>query len=112
MATLALGWHKWISCVMATGMLAWAGSSAAAETRAAFTVSVSVLAVARMEIIEQAPTLRITAEDIRRGFVDMPDATLLSITCNNPEGYAIEVHPLASLFRSIHVRWAGREFHL
>lgn len=88
------------------------GTALAGQSRAAFPVTVTVMAVARMEILEQAPSLRITAADLRRGYVDISDATVLTVKTNSPAGFALDVHTLAGLFTGIRLRYAGREVDL
>lgn len=85
------------------------GTAFAGQSRASFPVTVTVMAVARMEILEQTPSLRITADDVRRGYVDISDATVVTVKTNSRAGFALDVHTLAGLFKGFQLRYAGRE---
>ena len=88
------------------------GTVSAGQKNTAFAVTVTVLAVARLEIMEQAQVLTITAADIDQGYVDVADATSLAVKSNNPSGFMLNVYALTGIFKAIRVRWAGHEVEL
>jgi hypothetical protein len=98
-----------VMAMLCVAVQALHGIAIAGQSRASFPVTVTVLAVARMELLEQAPSLNITAADIRRGYVDIADATVVAVKTNSPAGFVLDVHALAGLFKGVRLRYAGRE---
>jgi hypothetical protein len=82
-------------------------SAQAAQRSAAMTVSVTVVANAKMEISYQATQLTITEADITRGYVEVPGASRFSVRTNSRTGYLMEFHPVANVFESVHVGGLG-----
>lgn len=85
------------------------GAVSAGQAGSSFNVSVRLVTVARLEITEQARVLRITPDDISRGYVDVPNATSLAVSGVNRSGFALDIHPLTGIFKAIRVRWADGE---
>lgn len=81
----------------------------AKQNSASFAVSVTVMAVARLEILEQLGMLKITPADVRRGYIDVADATMLAVRTNSPSGFTLNVQMLAGLFKTIRLRWDNRD---
>jgi len=82
--------------IVAAGGFVAAG---AADTRTSFTVSATVRAVATLERESAPPTLQISADDLRRGYLDVPQPLALVIKSNSPTGFAVDVatlEPVAS----------------
>ena len=76
-----------------------AGGTNAASTR--FGVTATVRAVAWVEQESQPADLRITALDLRRGFVDVATPVALVVRSNSPSGFAVDVTALEPLATSI-----------
>lgn len=89
-----------------------AGALDAGEKNASLGVTVTVLPVARMQVLSQAQQLQVTAQDIQRGFVDVIAPTQLSIYSNAAAGYALEVLPLAPIVQSIEVHGLNGQVQL
>jgi len=83
-------------------MLAGSGIAAnAREVRASFSVSVTVLAMARIERQTEPATLEITAADLRRGFLDVQQPTTLLVRSNSPNGFALDLSTVPSMLESV-----------
>ena len=98
-----------VAALLPFALLTQGGDACAGQKRAGFAVTVTVVAVARLQILEQMPILRISSDDVRRGYVEVPDATLLQVKTNNPAGFALDFHALGGVFRAIRVKWGGGE---
>jgi len=84
-----------------------AGSFVAAnarDTRTTLNVSATVLAVARLELQSMPTHLLISPEDLRRGFVDAPEATTFIVRSNSRAGFALDLMTLMPLASSVVVR--------
>ena len=54
--------------------------------------------------VEQQPAaLTITAADVARGYVDVPAASRLRVTTNDPAGFVIDFFPRLPIFTAVHV---------
>ena len=84
----------------------------AGETRATLAVAVTVAPVSRLEIVSEAATVQVTAQDLQRGYLDLNQPTLLNVYSNAREGYALEVLPMSPLIRAIAVHGLGSEADL
>lgn len=81
---------KALACLLLAGVLP-AYASPAPRSAAGITVGATVRAYARIESVEAAKTLRITAEDIQRGWVDVRTNTHIKVKTNAPRGYHLQV---------------------
>ena len=61
-----------------------------------FSVSVTVRAVANMEIRSAPAGLEISAFDLQRGFIDVAQPTQVTVRSNSPSGFALDVLTVAS----------------
>jgi hypothetical protein len=83
-------------------------SSALADTRGAMlTVSAIVVPSTKVEVVSSASTLDVTADDVKRGYVEVRDAARLRITSTSREGYHVDVHSRVPMFRSVEVTIDG-----
>lgn len=73
----------------------------------AVAVSAFVPAQAVAQIVDQAAEITITAADIARGFVDIPAASQLRVTSNNPSGYVVDFFSRLPIFTSVRVSSTG-----
>jgi hypothetical protein len=55
------------------------------------------------QVVAQPAEITITAADIERGYVDIPRASQLRITSNNPVGYAVDFFSRLPIFTSVTV---------
>jgi hypothetical protein len=77
------------------------GQAQAADVRAFMTVSATVVDTVSIRTLHQAETLVVTAQDIERGYVDVPAASRFEIRNKGPSLF--EVRPLNPFFRSVRV---------
>jgi hypothetical protein len=81
----------------------------AGESHATLNVSITVPPITRLEVLSQASTLQITAEDRQRGYVEVSEPMRLSVYSNDRNGFALVVLPMSPLIRAIAVRGMGAE---
>ena len=76
-------------------------STRAAESRSVLTVAATILPVARIQS-ESAPTqIIVSADDIRRGYVDVSQPTSLQVNSNSPNGIALDLMILSPMLTSM-----------
>ena len=90
----------WGACALLAAGLALADARSGV-----LAVSVTVVPSARADVVASQAMLEVTAEDIRRGYVEVHDAARLKITSN--AGYRVDLHPRVALFRAAEVRVGG-----
>jgi hypothetical protein len=84
----------------------------AAQANATMPVSVTVTANAKMRSSYQATQLNITEADVARGYVNIPAASLFSISTNSRSGFLLEFHPVGNIFESVEVSGLGNPLQL
>jgi hypothetical protein len=94
------------------GALLACTAAAATESRTTFSVSVRVLARATLNVRSEPADVMITQADVRRGYVEIAEPTLLDVSTNDPAGYALVILPQAPWFSQVTVRGAGDEITL
>lgn len=82
--------------------LSFAGSSAK------IMVTATVVARVTQSVIHQETTINITQEDIQRGFVEVPSATILQVKTNARNGYGLFFEGNSEIFQEISVIDKGR----
>ena len=71
-------------------------AAGARDVHSDFSVSVTVRAMANMEIKSAPAGLEISDADLRRGFIDVTQPTQLTVRSNSPNGFALEVLTVAA----------------
>ena len=94
------------------GVVPMAQPAEAAQNNAAMSVSVTVVAGAKMQTQYQATQLNVTQLDVDRGYVDIVGAARFSVTTNSHSGYVMEFNPVVKLFDSVQVSGIGSPVHL
>jgi hypothetical protein len=79
------------------------GPAPAKEARTSFPVSATVVAIAKIDRQTIPARLEISALDLERGFVDLPDPLALDIHSNSPGGFVLDVMTLAPLVSSLEI---------
>ena len=82
-------------------------ASSAVENQSRFVVGVRVLPRTTLEVRSVPSALTISADDVRRAYIDVWQPTRLEITNNSPDGYALLVEPTVRVFKAVLVRGAG-----
>ena len=81
----------------------YAGSSAAQMN-----VSVQVIARTILTVDTQPSAVNVTADDIARGYVDVPQAVAFRVRSNSREGFALTFQPVTFPFSAAEVRWGAQ----
>lgn len=79
----------------------------AAAPRSQIAVSAFVPAQTIAQVVEQPAQITITDADIARGYVDLPAASQLRVTSNNPAGYVVDFFSRLPIFTSVRVSSTG-----
>lgn len=87
-------------------------SAQAAQSSAAISVSVMVVASARLQTTYQVSQIEISAADVARGQVEVPAALRFSVVTNKGSGYQMQFHPVGTVFESVHVDGFDDSFDL
>ena len=93
---LMTGFAPAAACALLLGANADAG-----QARAQMGVNATVLAVAHMQLASAPTAIQLSADDLRRGYVDVPQPTSLLVNSNSPNGFALDfiaVSPMMSSF--------------
>jgi len=77
-------------------------------------ISVNIQKSARVSVISHPDRLQITHEDIARGYVDLPQHSLLAIRSNSADGFALEFHGVdaSGPIREVEVSGGGRAMRM
>ncbi len=84
-----------------------ATTAEAAQIGSAMSVSVVVVANTKIQTLFQANHISISAEDVVRGFVDVPAASRFSVISNSRSGYLLQFYPIGDLFESVQITGLG-----
>jgi hypothetical protein len=87
-------------------------SAEAAQSSAALSVSVMVVASVKLQTTYQAKQIEISAADVARGQVEVPAALRYSVVTNKGAGYLMQFHPVGNVFESVHVEGLGIDVQL
>ena len=79
----------------------------AATTRNQIAVTAFVPAQTVGQLVQQSSEITITDADIARGYVEIPGASQLRVTSNNPAGYIIDFFSRLPIFTSVRVSSTG-----
>jgi hypothetical protein len=89
-----------------------AAAAGAKDVHSEFTVSATVRAVANIEMQSVPPTVTISAADLKRGYVDVPQPTQALIRSNSQSGFALEILPVTNLASSMVVEGLNTDLSL
>jgi hypothetical protein len=81
--------------------------AAAGSFSAQMQVSVRVIARTILSVDRQPTTVQITAGDVARGYVDIPQVIAFRIRSNAVNGYALQFEPVAAPFSRAEITWNG-----
>jgi hypothetical protein len=84
------------------------GISFAGSSNATVIVSATVIARISQSIIHQEPRINVTEGDVKKGFIEIPSGTILQITTNARNGYALFFERSNDLFEEVVVIDKGR----
>ncbi len=97
--------RKLFSCALAVsvGLAPWIRPAEAAQQSAAMSVSVTVVANAKMLTQFQATQLSVSEADVARGYLDVSAGSRFSISTNSHTGYVINFTPTNNIFDSVQI---------
>lgn len=75
-------------------------------------VSARVVAHSKIRILHQVSRVRVTPADIKRGYVDIGSASRFEVHSNNPQGYVLAFHGVATPFKAVHAKGNGTDVYL
>jgi len=81
---------------------------AAGSNTAQMNVSVQVIARTILTVDVQPSAVNITADDIARGYVDVPQAVAFRVRSNSRAGYTLTFQPVNFPFSAAEVRWGAQ----
>jgi hypothetical protein len=77
------------------------GAASAREARSRFTVSATVIATARIEQHSEPAQIEISAADLRRGYLEVTEPTVLVVRSNSTSGFALDLFTVAPMLESL-----------
>jgi len=92
-------------------LLAFTAMSAplyAGSSTAQMNVSVHVIARTILTVDAQPSSVNITADDVARGYVDVPQAVAFRVRSNSRDGYMLTFQPVNFPFSAAEVRWGAQ----
>lgn len=75
-----------------------------ASTSASMNVSAVVLARAVVNVVQQPAQVVVTADDIKRGYVDIAEPFVVKVRTNSRRGYQLQVANSDPAFRTVEIR--------
>ncbi len=78
-------------------------AAGARDVRSDLNVSVTVRAIAKIDVQSAPADLAISDADLQRGFIDVVQPTNLTVRSNSPSGFALEVLTVAPLLSAMRV---------
>lgn len=91
--------------LLLTGLAAMPAAAGSATAQVA--VSVQVVARTLMTVSSQPSSVEVTAADVARGYIDVPQAVAFQIHSNASNGYSLQFEPLNSPFQQATVQWGS-----
>lgn len=98
------------SSAVTLAMLGGACPASAASQQ--LTITAAVVKRASLKIVAQPASVVISAEDIARGYVDVPRSTRVAVTNNSRDGYMLEFAGTGEFIRQITVQGLDAEVQM
>ncbi len=87
-------------------------AAGAKDVHSEFSVTATVRAVANIELQSVPADLKISAADLRRGFVDVAQPTQVIVRSNSQSGFALEVLTVTPLLSSMMIQGLNSDLSL
>jgi hypothetical protein len=87
-------------------------SAGAKEVRTELSVTATVRAVAHIDLQSTPAALEISAIDVQRGYIDVPQPTQLVVRSNSESGFALDVLTVAPIFSSMVIQGLDSDLSL
>lgn len=101
-------WNRALAAVLAT-LGGIAIPSAATADQLKLPVTATIAKRATLKVLAQPATVVVTAADIARGYVDVPDRAQVAVRSNSAQGYMLVLASEADFVRQMRVRGLGDE---
>ena len=88
-------------------MILGAAAAQAASSSAEMRVSVQVIARTLLTVDQEPTSVQITADDIARGYIEVPEAVAFRIRSNASNGYSVQFQPVDYPFSKAEVKWGS-----
>lgn len=79
----------------------------AGSKTAQMNVSVQVIARTILTVDSQPSSIQVTAADIARGYIDLPQAVTFEIRSNASSGYELQFQPVSYPYDHVSVQWGN-----
>jgi hypothetical protein len=103
-----------VALTAALAMSVTPGKALAAKgtSSASMRISASVAPYTHLDVLAQAATLTVTADDVQRGYVDVSAGTHLLARSNDPNGFSVSFTPRAGVFDSAKITGLGSDVQI
>jgi len=91
------------------GLACGIGAGAAQAASAQLTVRARVPHFFRLNVVSQPAAIEVSAQDVGRGYVDVPAPVELALESNSPDGYSIVFERAGDDFAGAQVRGPGQQ---
>jgi len=81
--------------------------ASAASTSAQLSISVQVVARTILTVDSQPAALEVTATDVARGYVEVPQAVMFHVKSNAINGYTVQFDPMSYPFSRADINWGN-----
>jgi hypothetical protein len=92
---------RWFRTLVLLTLVAGGGAATAREARTSFTVSATVTATARIEQRSAPALVAISTADLRRGYLEVTEPTLLVVRSNSTAGFALDLSTVEPMLQSL-----------
>lgn len=75
-------------------------------------VSATVVAHTKLNVLSQVPQLTITAANIENGYIDVPTASDIEVRSNSREGFALVFNTMPNVFETVQITGLGAPVEL
>jgi hypothetical protein len=97
---------------LALGLLVASLPATAGSAEAKLTVSATILKRTTLKVLAQPSAVVVTANDIARGYVDVPTPAQVAIQSNAPDGYLLDFESEGDFMRQTLVRGLANDVQL
>lgn len=101
-----------LTAALATSMTPGKASAAKGTSSASMRISATVAPYTHLDVLAQAKTLTVTADDVKRGYVDVSAGTHLMARSNDPNGFLVSFTPRAGVFDSAKITGLGNDVEI
>src|SRR5438105_7726366 len=99
--------NKTVTGFLVVTALMTASLFAEGSKSSSLTVSVEVIGRTILTVDSEPASVEITANDLARGYVDVPQSVLFHVRSNAANGYTVQFQPLAGPFSRAEVNWGN-----